>query len=590
MRRALSILLAALALLVPVLAVPAPAVAADGPVITGRAVDADGLPVAGATVVLVDVRGAAVGSTTAVATAGEDGRFAVASGPRPAQYVVGVCLDDSVDWAACSRERDGLQLLTTYVGTDGPQPSLLHVGGYHRAAATEPVELGDVPLQEPATLRVLTDESEGPSVALRDGAGWGVSAELVDGVVTFRGIRPGRYRLSLHWPIGDDSGEVRPIEIGPGVTTIDASGPDAVVHGTLSLDGEPLAWVPVSLVRKVSSGRRGATWTRRDGSFVFSGIQPSVRPWLLRIGAGRITEDAPVAVLRRVSIPTRETSLRVDVRLRRDQLGTVTGRFPERHAEVDLYDGRGARIGDTWTRGARHQLRLPPLVPGTYRLHGTWFDRREDRWEQAWRTFRVRPGRTTALGELRAAPTPGRLVVRAPAGTGVRLTRGAPSWVRQPPAGARSVGPDGRVTFSGLARGTYEVRLATYGKHLPPAARTVRVGRDVARVRIRRGPEGGSLHGLLVDARTGRAWPWANGFAKVTCRLPGSDERAQFATVVRRAEGPVFELSRLRAGRWKCELQAAGANTPYHLTMDQTFHVRAGQRTSVRVPVGITGG
>ncbi|GGO75323.1 hypothetical protein [Nocardioides deserti] len=48
-----------------------------------------------------------------------------------------------------------------------------------------------------------------------------------------------------------------------------------------------------------------------------------------------------------------------------------------------------------------------------------------------------------------------------------------------------------------------------------------------------------------------------------------------------------------RAGRYGCRVvsrAAAESVLPYHLIVDRRFDVRSGQRTSVRVPVGITGG
>jgi hypothetical protein len=314
----------------------------------------------------------------------------------------------------------------------------------------------------------------------------------------------------------------------------------------------------------------------------------------VRLGGGRITRDTAPLGVPPVPVPGGGDERTVDISLTSGGLGAVTGRAPGKHALFDLYDADGRRLGDVWTKGARRTFTIPRLAPGTYRVHGDWYDRSKPLVRaQAWRTFEVHAGRTTRLGVLRTKPANRTLVVWAPAGTSVALTGGAPGWAQQQEWRPRRVGADGRFVMHDLVRGTYRVTLHTdRTRHLPPPTRTVQVGRRDIRIRMGLGPRAGSLRGVLVDSRTGKPWPWRYGFAQVTCRRGGSGP-AHTAPVYPRSDGAAFELTRLRAGRHTCRVVSRAAPEsvlPYGLTTSGRYDVRAGRRTSVRVPVRITGG
>ncbi|MDN4174127.1 carboxypeptidase-like regulatory domain-containing protein [Nocardioides sp. SOB77] len=605
-------LLCLLTLLVVLVPGPAPAAEGDSPEIRGRAVDAQGAPVPGATVALVDVSASdplsdpEPGQASHGATAGEDGTFVLpAASVRSDRYVLAVCLSGATQWDRCSRDDGDLELLPTYVGTDGPHSNLLAVGGYFGGAeSTAPIDLGDVRLEEPSVLRVVMGSTAAEAVyitALGSPSGFGLSEPVVDGVATFASIRPGGYQLQAIWPFGYSLSGHPTVRVGPGVTTVDLSGADPTVSGTVRVDGEAVADVPVTLVYQnparphdIWAQSRYSMRTDAAGRYAFVGVAPSSSPYLVRFGrqSGRLDDDGPVPYARQVLVEDRDADERFDLDVRSSRLGAVTGSVPFRAPRVRLHDASGALIGLRGTSAPRRRFAVPRLLPGTYLLEAQGEPTESGVTRFAHRRFEVRPGRTTRLGVLKAAPRTGSVTVRAPRGTTVQIEGGAPPWAEQPRTQHRRV--SGRpVTFRHLIPGTYRVALTSdLSSRLLPPAREVRVGRGETRVRLRSGQPAGSLRGLLVDARTDLPWPWQDGFAHIVCAA-ATDGREYRAPVVRSPDGPRFKLATMRPGRYTCRVDISALpwhTLPYHLTIAEQYDVRGDAITEVRMPVGLTSG
>ncbi|MCB8955176.1 MAG: hypothetical protein H6529_01685 [Nocardioides sp.] len=477
--------------------VPAGAHAAvdPGPV-TGRVLGADGSPLAG-----VVVRMTAYGEYDPVAetTSAADGTFSLPGADRPPAFVLVACSDDD----ACDDVWHATDLVKTFVGPGEQAHSLALLHGYFTtdadpATADPAVDAGDVRMVRPGTVRVVDDSGQrypqlsGITIS-------GLTRQPGNHRLVWRMLAPGIHQVDagdLHRTVRVASGQVRTIRLTD----------RPAVAGRVAVGGRPVRGDHV-VVDLPSTVDLASARTDRHGRYRL-GPLPAHQRLIVRIGVRHYAYLEPDNLPKRVEAVTLRPGEvhQVSIAARRGSLGALgLSVAPIGFQVVTLRTPAGLALGQLPVEHGR--ARTGGLPPGRYVLTTTWhtstgdggFDTDVDV-----RGLHIRPGHTT---RLRLAPQrgPGDLTAYADPGTFVRVRAAGTERVLH----ARTVGDTGKVAFTGLPVGDYDVTAARDSLGATESApASVHVGRSPADVTPPAPPAPGSVRLRPVDPDTGQPWPW----------------------------------------------------------------------------------
>lgn len=511
--------------------------------ITGRVVDADSRPVAGAVLraastKLEMVEGLAIqGGSVVEGRSRDDGTFVIEGvEPGPVELTA-----SGAEWQESSlqlrlpagQNLDGVELVLheaalvegRVLGPDGTPVARAEIGRH------EPPRPGEIRYRQP--------------LAVSD----------AEGHYRIDGLAPGRLSLAASHPTLGQG--LRELDAQPGDNAVDfeLAGGQTVSGKVLDPSGSPVADARVSLRSSSSAGGPADASSEADGSFHFEGISPgSYRLEAGKEGEGRTPQPVPITVA--------EAPL-AGIVLELASLGTIRGRIlgltVDELAQVQVSAGWGAGASAVGYDGT---YRIADLAPGAWKVVA-----------DLPRTGRRAEGEVTLEPETDAEldldfgdglTLTGRLRKngRALAGATVTLrSEAAPAWTE--------TGPEGLFELRGLVPGAYRLEVSDYRAGIL-LARQIQIDRDQ---NLALDLDTATLEGIVLDERERQAL----GQVELTLTsLEGGDGAGIDRRTVSSADG-TFAFTDMAAGAWRLK-----ANRPGYTQREQVLSLSG---TSQRLEV-----